>query len=726
MSASVLPERSQGAPAAGRPMTPSKRTVHLSALAVLLLSVATRLSRAFAVFQGDEVVPLDGDSLRHLFRMEAAARDGLSVPSFDPWVNWPHGAFEPWAPGFDIVGALLMLPFGADTTGGKLAACLLPVLLGVAVVALTAKAAQRLELEGLPAWSAALVVAFAPQLVVSSLFGRTDHHVWEACTLLALAVWVLTPVKDRGVRHELAGAGLVFLAMWGFDGAPVYIALITSALAVGVLADPRPRLLGSGALALALGGLASSAAYVQVMLQHHVLWTFKRPSLLQPALVEVAALGLLLVVLACARAGIGLRRRVLALAVVGAGLLLAVAAVPPLLHQLATGLEEWLAKSDPWIASVSEFEPMLAAPHGFSRLRQSFGIWVWVAPVLFPLGLFLVARARGAKGAQWALLAAGTAGLSLLQMRFGRVAIPFVALTCVAALVEASRSWKSPRAWLLAPVACLAAVGLDARALAFLVPSEPEGQKPIVELSLALRALEPQHRGLGVLANWEDGHFVEALGRHPVLVNGFGSYSSPEGYELSRTYWSGSTEAMDSLFHERHLGWWIDGAQNFLGRKLGERSLFVEREGKPALEGRTVREWPLAASLFGGSGDVRRRVPHLAHFWPRAASTSATVDIGVKLPDLWLFEWVEGAVVEGLAAPQSVVSATLVLGERLPYTAWTLADAEGHYELRLPIPSGLTGAGLTTSPAWNLSVNDGTSMVAVNEREVREGTHFVH
>ena len=259
------------------------------------------------------------------------------------------------------------------------------------------------------------------------------------------------------------------------------------------------------------------------------------------------------------------------------------------------------------------------------------------------------------------------------------------------------------------------------RAIALLTPSEPEQQKPIVELSLALRRLEPLHAGRGVLAYWEDGHFVESLGQHPVLVNGFGSFASPEGYELSRTAWTRSQEDMERLFQEKHLGWWIDGAWNFVSRKQGERTVFGERNGKRTLEGQTVRDWPLTTSLFGGSGDVRRRVPHLAHFWPRAASTSATVDIGVKLPDLWLFEHVEGAVVEGAASPQSVVSAALVLDERIPYTAWTQADAQGHFELRLPIPSGVSGPGLATSAAWTLTVDGVVSPLPVSENEVRLG-----
>jgi hypothetical protein len=207
-----------------------------------------------------------------------------------------------------------------------------------------------------------------------------------------------------------------------------------------------------------------------------------------------------------------------------------------------------------------------------------------------------------------------------------------------------------------------------------------------------------------------------------VLVNVFGSYSSPEGYELSRNYWSGTMESLDALFRARQLAWWIDGAQNFMGRKQGDRAVFVERDGKPVLEGKTVREWPLTASLFGGSGDARRKVPHLAHFWPRAASTSATVDVGVKLPDLWLFERVEGAVVEGQAAPGSTVTATLVLDQRLPYTAWAIADEQGHYELRLPIPSGVTAPGLATSAAWTLSVDGVESLLPVSEASVRAGT----
>lgn len=700
-------------------MTSSSRTLRLTGAVVLLLAFATRLSRAFAVFQGDEVVPLDGDSLRHLFRMQQALHDGLRVPSFDPWVNWPHGAFEPWAPGFDVVGAVLLGLFG----GNSLAACLLPVLLGVTAVALTAKAAQRLEVAPLAAWGAALVVAFAPQLVVSSMFGRTDHHVWETCTLLALAIWVVSPVK-AGLRFELAGGGLVFLSMWGFDGAPIYVAMITSALALGVLREPSPRLLGSGALALALGGLASAAAYAPVMLQHHQTWTFKRPSLLQPALVEVAALGLVLLVLVCARAGGGMRRRVPALLGVGAALMVVVALVPALRAQVLAGLAEWLGKSDPWLAAVAEFEPMLGAPFGFDRLRQSFGVWAWVTPVLFPVSLFLLAARRGTRGLQWALLAFATAGLCLLQMRFGRVAIPFVVLTCVVGLEELNRAWPSSRAALLAPWLCAAAVVLDTRALGYLLVKTPEGQKPIVELSLALRQLEPRHAGLGVLANWEDGHFIEVLGRHPVLVNGFGSYASPEGFELSRHAWTGTPESLDALFRERQLGWWIDGAQNFLGRQVGDRPFFAQREGKPSLEGRLVREHPLTASLFGGSGDVSRRVPHLAHFWPRAASTSATLEIGLELPDLWLFERVEGAAVEGNASPGSVVSASLLLGGRYPYTAWAVTDAQGRYLLRLPVPSGVKDPGLGTSEAWTLTVDGQATPLQVSEAQVRSGAHL--
>lgn len=695
------------------------RTISLVGAAVLLLALAARLSRLFVLFQGGEVVALDGDSLRHLMRMEQAARDGLRVPAFDPWVNWPHGAFEPWAPGFDLVGALLMWPF-ADATTARLAASTLPVLLALATLVLVVKAGARLSLSPLASWGAALVVAFAPQLVASSYLGRTDHHVWERCSLVALGWWALTPSLERGWRFEFLGGALVFFALWGFDGAPLYVALVTACLALTVLLEPSPRLVGSGAAALALGGVAAALAYAPVMVQHGAWFTFKRPSLLQPALVALAAVGVVLAVLATRGRG----HRWLKLPALLAGLIGLALLVPPLREQVLAGLEEWLARKDPWLASVAEFQPMLGPPDGVSRLRHSFGLWAWTLPVLLPLGLRALWRTSRAAGLAWGVLTAGTFALTLLQMRFGRVAIPFVVVTCVAALVELSQRWRSPRAAWLAPALCVVAVAVDPKTYDALTPTEQGGQKPIVELSQALRSLAPEHGGLGVLANWEDGHFIEALGRHPVLVNGFGSYASPEGYEVSRTFWQGTEETMEALFRDRQLGWWIDGAQNFLGRKVGDRALFVERDGKPVLEGKTVREWPLAASLFGGSGDVRRRVPHLAHFWPRAASTSATVDVGVKLPDLWLFEHVEGVVVEGRATPGSVVSASLVLDERWPYTAWTVAGADGGYALRLPVPSGFEGPGLRTAPSWTLTVDGVATALQVGESAVRSGARL--
>jgi hypothetical protein len=706
--------------------------VRLAGAGVLLVALLARLTRAPAVLVGDAVVALDGDSVRHLARMHETLRAGLRAPAFDPWVNWPFGAWEPWAPGFDVVGALVMAPFGADTPGASLAACALPVLLGVGLVALTPAVGRQLGLAPLTAWAAALVCALAPQLVASSLYGRTDHHVWEALSLLALAAWVLgeppTTAPAR-LRFELVGAVLVFLALWGFDGAPVYVALVTAALGVPVLLEPRTvtvapapgglagRLVGSGAVGLALGGLASTLAYLPVLAQHHQAWTFKRPSLLQPALVELAALGLAVLVLL---AGPGWRRRLGALAGAGLAVAVALAAVAPLRRELLAGLVEWLATRDPWLAEVAEFKPLLSLGTGGAQLRQSFGLWVWLAPALFPLGLWTLVAGDRRRGLQWALLAVAITGLALAQLRFGRVAIPFAVLTSMLGVARLARRPWVPLA------AALVAVAVDAQSRAQLVLKTPEGLSPIVELSLALRALEPEARGLGVLAGWEHGHFLEALGRHPVLVNGFGTYSAPEGYEVSRTAWTGSPASLEALFAERRLGWWVDGVESAIDRSADGQALFPERGGRRVLEGSAVRRWPLSASLFGGSGDVRRQVHHLEHFWPRAASTSASLEVGVRQPDLWLFEHVAGAEVAGTAVAGSTVTATLELqrrgGATVPYTAWARADADGVWTLRLPIPSGWHGPGLPTGGAWRVLADGRERSLELTEEQVRGGS----
>jgi hypothetical protein len=87
-------------------------------------------------------------------------------------------------------------------------------------------------------------------------------------------------------------------AMWVFAGGALYVALACVVVALAVLGDERPRLVGSGALGLAAAAAVLALLAVPVIGAHGRLLSYQLPSLLQPLLVGVGAAGLGLTVLA--------------------------------------------------------------------------------------------------------------------------------------------------------------------------------------------------------------------------------------------------------------------------------------------------------------------------------------------------------------------------------------------------------------------------------------------
>ena len=160
------------------------------------LALYLRMSGAAASIDADEVAVLGPDAAFHARRMLQTWQHFPHVPIRDALLDWPHGAVVQWPPGFDLLGALLALPFGSRFDA-LLAFSTLPVLLGLSLVAATARAAHavapRLPFAG--GLCAAFVVAVLPQAVSIGRFSNTDHHVVEALILLAL-----DRLFDRGLH----------------------------------------------------------------------------------------------------------------------------------------------------------------------------------------------------------------------------------------------------------------------------------------------------------------------------------------------------------------------------------------------------------------------------------------------------------------------------------------------------------------------------------------------
>ena len=717
---------------------------YLGLVAVLLVAAWARLANFPEVLGSGEVVPFapDGDAAYHLFRTLAAAAHFPRVPVFDPWMNWPRGGLCQWSDLYDLSGAAFVRLLGGGAGGDRAAllACLYPVALGLLVVWATVGLTRAVALRrgaGATALAAGALAATLPHGVVWARLGRTDHHVLEALSVVLLAGWVVrqphpAAAGERRLRFEVAGVGAVLLALWGFTGGVLYVALAAAVLRVRALAAPRPAWLGSGAPALAAGAAAGAAVTWPALAQHGRLLAYAWPSLLQPALCGAAAAVVAAAVLGARLPGGGRYPARLAW-MSGLG---AAAALPFLAaswREVHAGVAGWLLHGDRWLANISEFQPLLtvAARQG----GGAGGLWA----VLGPAGLAFAAalawlaslalRHRSPRLRALVWLALALAVLSLVQLRFLRVLLPLqasaLALGLQRALVPVLRAGAARR---LVGAVVLGVVltwcALDPRLRSSLAVQPYRGPDPAVEAALDLRDAPPVRAGgrPGVLTYWGHGHQVRVYGRRPVVVNGFGTYLDPAQFWRVAGAFQADERALLALMDEDDLGYLVAGASTPLYPL--DRPPPVAPFANHALNPEFMRTRPLAPLLVAGSGTPGLGVKHLEHLMPRHASAATVPGLGFPLPLLWTYEHVAGARLRGVAARGARVVAELPFhehGRRHVYRAWTDAAADGGWELVVPLPTALLRPGFRTAPRWSVAAGRAAVQVEVPEGAVRAG-----
>ncbi|HET9554206.1 MAG TPA: hypothetical protein VFP50_14655 [Anaeromyxobacteraceae bacterium] len=712
----------------------------LGLTAVAGLALAVRVAAGGEALATGAFVPSDGDSLYHLRRMAMTAADLPRVPGVDPWLAWPDGGRVQWSPGFDLAGAVALRLGQAvgGPSGGWLAAALLHLGLGVLVVLLavelTHAVAPASPARGPAALAAGLLAALLPQAVASTRLGIVDHHVLETLTLLLLGRFALVVDPDAACpapsrwRTEIVAALLAASGVLVFAGAPLYVALVMPLLLGAALAAPRPALIGSGAPGLAVGAALAAAGTAPLVAQHGHAFDYGFASYLQPTLVAAAAAALgLAVVVARRLPGQRWPARcvawlLLGLAAGGAALLL----VPRLAAEGRAGLVGWLLRRDPWLARIDEFQPMVRA----TATGTAVAVWRYLGTpgALLPLSLFawVARRPRGRRlGLAW--LVGSSWALALLQNRFGRVAVPWVALSAGMALLAATDAliaWRPGQArWLAwAPAAAAALLALLDPALASALRPEPAGPDAGVEVGLDLAGWDVVQGAEGVLAPWDLGNQVLTLGGRPVVANGMGSYPDPRAFEDSeRAFQVGEAELL-GIARARRVGAVVAGATNLFGRVRSARA------GLPFSGAGFNPAWltsvPSAPLLLGGAGIPSLGVRHFEHLMPRFASSFAVIGIDRPLPVLWGYEIVRGARLEGLAPPGARAVLEVPLEEHgRPHTWRAFADAgpDGRWTMTVPLPTDLATPTVRTTEG-RLRVGDGPALpLAVPEAAVRAG-----
>jgi hypothetical protein len=578
--------------------------------------------------------------------------------------------------------------------------------------------------------AAGVLAAGIPLGIATARFGRIDHHVAEALVMVLLARWAIIALPAgvevrarRRLAFEALGAALSAWALSVFTGSPLYVALVLPVLLAGVILAPLPRLAGSGGPGLLAGGGLGALLSVPAVAAHGRPLAFGFPSWLQPLLLGAAGAAICGAVLVGRRFAPG-RRRALAVAAATAAVAFAGAlAFAAGAAQAWAAIREWLFKADPWLATIEEFQPILRSPAGPAYgVDRFFGAAGFAAPLALPLAAVYLRRAARARAAAFLLLFVDLALLTLLQARFGRVFVPFLAAAEGLALawLGSLLARRVRIAWALPLAACLA-LGLDPRVRASLGLEADGLPDAAVEAAFDLRARAPGPSP-GVLAPWDLGDYFLVVADRPVVATGFGPYPDPAAYyEATKAFTVGEDELLPWLA-ARRVGWVIGGATNLLGRVRGPTALapFVGR----SVSARWLQEVRSAPLLLAGSGVPTAGVRAFAHLMPVFASTRTVGGIDGDLPVLWMYQVVRGARLSGRVAPGARVVLEIPItehGRTHPWRTFTDAGPDGRFGLTVPLATDLASPALSTAPG-RLLVGAGPPLpIAIPERAVRAG-----
>ena len=691
----------------------------LGGLLVLIVATWARLSSFRTVWIDGEVLPQGGDSAYHLRRTMMTAAEFPAVPVHDPLMNWPTGGPCHWAPGMDAMGAAMVRLAGLETgeDSAALLVSVLPMILGVLVVVVAMAVCRDLGPIGraghAPALSAGLLVALLPQSVATGRFGRVDHHIFEVLCMALLGLWALRRARAaQGWRWELWGAAALCGGLATFAGSILYAGLATAllaGLAWSERAAARFRLVGSGAPALALAAVLSALIY-GVPTEDRFSYVF--PSLLQPTLLALAAIML---------AAISTRRP--ALMALGACLAVApILLIEGLREPFFAGLGGWLARQDPWLASIHEFQPLVQGPWldraSYTRIPQFFGLTGILAPLVLPLGMWAAYRHNRRSGLVFAAWTITILALCLWQNRFGRVFTVNLALCAALSLdlIAHKIGARRPQVRAIAlGLGLVILVGASPSTRAALIASPPRALAPLEEAAIFLRMpadIEPHASDApGVALPWDWGHFILWLAGRPVVATGFGTYLDERGFAEVLNSQLGSEATLVDWMDRRALGYVIGGAASFHERVTaldGSPALVAGATGQLGVSATFLADRPLGTMIAAGSGAPSLGVHHLERLRPVFASSARFEALAMAPPVLWVFERVEPKVLEGTASPGAKVLAGIMLevrGRTWPWVAQTTADASGHWSIEVPIVPGSASGGIRVAEYFEIHVD---------------------
>ncbi len=664
-----------------------------------MLGALARCMKVFSVFTPKAVELIPADSHYYIrFAMRQLARFP-HFDTFDPFVNFPTGAKIYWPPLHTWFVAAVLSAVGLQMP--EVGAALVDPLLGVVELIILGLLALRLL--GRPA---ALLItglyALVPGVVFSGAIGCADHHVHEPFFAAVLTLLV-SRTFVTGARSLAVAAGLTLGVSRLFT--PIEpLLLVPTALAfllVVALTRDSQRTQAIPQLAIRTGVTAASVLLLSA-LAFGEPWSvaYEPLSAFQPLFALALFLG------AAAVGELLLRRRR------GVWLLLAAfACAAPLSGELVRAASHF-GRLDPILATVDESQPL--------TLRQGFGmlgVTLWLLPFTV-IGVVRLLRRRTAEIIP-ALVSSIVLGVAAFQQfRFSQPLVgPVIVLTALA-LPSAFDGWRGEH-WWRRVFYSLGAV----RLLGALVPLPSHAAEPEMRLTRPSMFWIHDHTppaspdpygdsrpSYAIVANAMDGHFISLWAERPVVATTFSQAPAHvAGNERGARVFAASTED--------------DAYRRML--ETGGRYLVLTPLLKPLGHPEIDETRTYAASLYVSGG---LSAPGSEHF-------RLTYDSAESLPSghgsyLRLFEAVPGAVISGVTAPDTTVTARLVLKDNLEreltYVREATADRTGRYRIRVAYPTVDASRPAVHAQAayYTVSAGDASGQVPVPAEAVASGTEI--
>jgi len=728
-------------------------------LLLFLSAIGVRILSWPAIFQPDGTYPLGNDAFYHLRRVQYMVEKFPSFLTFDPFINFPHGARPIWPPTFDWLMGLAMRilvgPGRSDVVENWL--MWLPPVLGALTVVLLYYLARSHFSTRVALLAGGLLVIMPAHHSYSQL-GFLDHHV-AVSLLTTLVLWSsmsLLRCEPSGVASPwplLRGGMLLGLALAAsvatWPGSLIHVAIVQAGMVVCILfASDRARAV-AWSRAFALCHVVVALLLLPLGLgQEWERWGSFTPVVLsnfQPVYFAIGALafGLIGEVWrrwnACDRMG----GRIASAAMLGAGLSAAALAILPAMRVAALDAWMWFAKEEEFQAVVAESEPLISggSPSDWWMPIQFLTPFVYLVPILCMLLAWAGRRSR-----ERLFFAAWTLALfvaTLNQRRFMNsysvahaLLLAWMSWACVDWARARLSTASAPKRRTLSVLAVVLLLAVVAPSILGYTPhlldlrSRLRGEAPtLVGISHNMRLVVESARwlrensaplgeqGYSVLGPWGDGHILKYVAERPVVQDNFGDDVAPENFALAEEYFSALRErealAIIAPLRTRYVQVRSTGSGH--RGEYKPTSIFHRLYLLRGSRDRVTRP---------GSDEIVV-VPSLKRH--RLVYESPPADPGERPRNslVKIFEVVAGARVVGDAQPGVVVMVKLDVesqhGEPFEYRSLTRADESGRYALRLPYPNEKFSPDVKVDERYVIASERREGQFSISEEAVQRG-----